>query len=148
MIAGAGAKSDPHVIRALFCGPSIGAKTFCTGPCDHRLILQKPHRFAKIVNNSATKTSLAFILDANESPVHGLSFAVPFVSVLQVFFEIRQTEYRTPPAFVFPRARAAPPGPPRYVDTPPAAVWLTLLSIGRQSTVPICVGLRSGFDSR
>ena len=39
-------------------------------------------------NNSATKTSLAFILDANESPIQDLSFAVPFVSVLEVFFEI------------------------------------------------------------
>ena len=93
--AGAGAKSDPHLTRALFCGPSIGVKTFCPRPCDHHLLLQKPHRFAKIVNNSATKTSLAFILDANESPIQDLSFAVPFVSVLQVFFEIRQTEYRT-----------------------------------------------------
>ena len=92
--AGAGAKSDPHLTRALLCGPSIGVKTCCPRPCDHHL-LQKPHRFAKIVNNSATKTSLAFILDANESPIQDLSFAVPFVSVLQVFFEIRQTEYRT-----------------------------------------------------
>ena len=32
------------------------------------------------VNNSATKTSLAMILDAYESPTHRLSYAVPFVS--------------------------------------------------------------------
>ena len=40
------------------------------------------------VDNSATKTSSAIVLNAYESPIHELSYAVLLVSILQVFFEI------------------------------------------------------------
>ena len=39
-------------------------------------------------NISGTQTNSDMILDSYESPTHGLSYAVPFVSIFEVFYEI------------------------------------------------------------
>ena len=55
-------------------------------------------------NISGTQTSSDMILDSYESPTRGLSHAVPFVSIFQVFYEkygeLFNPKFQSPLVFV------------------------------------------------